>query len=78
VSAVNLNTWKQIPGVFLWVLIVTCPGSGEDMMGKWVKRKMAVSGMMVAFQEFGVAIGCFRAFWRVQRWIEKESSLVRK
>ena len=40
------------------------------MQGKWLKKKMAVTGMVIGLQEFGVAIGCLRAFWAVQRWTE--------
>ncbi|KAE9364253.1 hypothetical protein N431DRAFT_354741 [Stipitochalara longipes BDJ] len=71
VSSISLNTWQQIPGIFLWVLLVACPGTRDDVVGKWIKRKMAVSGMAIALEDFGLAIGYFRAFWRVQRWIKK-------
>jgi len=33
---------------------------------------MSVCGMMVALEDYGIAIECLRAFWKVQKWIEKE------
>ena len=72
ISAVSLNRWNQIPGIVFWVLLVACPGSGDDVMGKWLKRKMAVAGMTIGLENFGLAISCLRQFWRVQRWIEKD------
>jgi hypothetical protein len=69
---VNLNTWKQIAGTFLWILLVACPGTKDNVTGKWIQRKMAVSGMMIALEDYWVAISALRAFWKVQRWIVKE------
>ena len=53
-------------------MLVACPGTEEDARGKWLRRKMAVAGMQVGMEDFGVSISCLRAFWRVQRWVEKE------
>jgi hypothetical protein len=72
VSVVSLQRWKQMPGVFLWILLVACPGCGEDKWGKWVKRKMAVCGMGLGLIDLGLAIGCLREFWRIGRWVRRE------
>jgi hypothetical protein len=29
-SVVPLQKWKQMPGIFLWILLVACPGCGKD------------------------------------------------
>lgn len=34
---------------------------------------MAVTGMAIGMQDFGLAIGQLRAFWKVQRWTACES-----
>jgi hypothetical protein len=70
ILAVSLNSWNQILGIFFWILLVACPGSGDGVQGKWLKKKMAVTGMVIGLQDFGVAIGCLSAFWTMQRWIE--------
>ena len=44
-------------------------------MGKWIKRKMSVAGMVVALKDYGIAIECLRSFWTVQKWIQKGSYL---
>ncbi|KUJ13091.1 uncharacterized protein LY89DRAFT_756462 [Mollisia scopiformis] len=72
--SISMSQWKEIPAIFLWVLLVACPGSQEDQRGKWLRRKMAVAGMQVGMEDFGVSIGCLRAFWRVQRWVQDEGS----
>jgi hypothetical protein len=50
--------------------LVACPGSEDDWQGKWLKKKMAVAGMAVGLQDFGLAIQYLRAFMGVQRWCE--------
>ncbi|KAE8441055.1 hypothetical protein EG329_005917 [Mollisiaceae sp. DMI_Dod_QoI] len=70
--SISMSKWKEIPGIFLWIMLVASPGSQEDERGKWLKRKMAVAGMQVGMADFGVSISCLRAFWRVQRWVESE------
>jgi hypothetical protein len=72
ISAVGLTRWKEVPGIFLWILLVACPSSGNDLQGRFLKKKMAVTGMTIGMEDFSLAIGCLRAFWKVQRWIAKE------
>lgn len=72
ISAAGLARWKEIPGIFLWILLVACPSSGNDLQGRFLRKKMAVTGMSIGMEDFGLAIACLRAFWKVQRWIAKE------
>lgn len=72
ISAVGLSRWKEIPGIFLWILLVACPSSGNDLQGRFLKKKMAVTGMTIGMENFGLAIACLRSFWKVQRWIARE------
>lgn len=72
ISAVGLARWKLIPGIFLWVLLLVCPSSGNDLKGRFLRKKMAVTGMSIGMEDFGLAIACLRAFWKVQRWIQRE------
>ena len=76
ISAVGLARWKEIPGVFLWILLVSCPSAGNDLQGRFLKKKMAVTGMTIGMEDFRLAIGCLRAFWKVQRWIARERDRV--
>jgi hypothetical protein len=66
---VALSRWKQIPGVFLWIMLVLCPGSKNDKKGRFVRRKMAVAGLSMGFDDFQASISYLRAFWLVERWI---------
>jgi hypothetical protein len=76
ISVVGLSRWKEIPGIFLWILLVACPSAGNDLQGRFLKKKMAVTGMTIGMEDFGLSIGCLRAFWKVQRWIARERAVV--
>jgi hypothetical protein len=74
---VPLAKWKEIPGIFLWVLLVACPSAGnvDELQGRWLKKKMAVTGMTIGMSNFGLAIAGLRAFWKVQRWVSREREI---
>jgi hypothetical protein len=69
---VSLSAWKKIPGIYLWVLLVICPGSGEDeAFGRLLRRNISVTAIFVVFQDLGLAMGCLEGFWEIQRWIQR-------
>ncbi|CZR68073.1 uncharacterized protein PAC_17972 [Phialocephala subalpina] len=73
--SLSMSQWKQIPGIFLWIMLVASTGGWKDedeQRKKWLWRKMAVAGMQVGMEDFGVSIASLRSFWRVQRWVEEE------
>jgi len=74
-AAVPMARWKEIPGIFLWILLVMCPSSHDDVQGRWLRRKMAVAGMAIGLEEFSLGIMYLQAFWKVQRWIAREIEL---
>lgn len=74
--SVSLTTWKRTPGIFLWVMLVAAPNTKQDARGRFVRRKMAVAGLSIGFEDFIVGISYLRAFWLVQRWIERTKECV--
>lgn len=74
VLLVPLSRWKTTPGIYLWVLLVLCPSTQADMRGKYIRRKMATTGLAIGFEDFVFSIGCLRACWKVQRWIANRGS----
>lgn len=73
---VSLARWKESPGIFLWILLVAAPSSGNDARGRFLKKKMAVAGMSIGLEDFNLATGHLRAFWEVQRWIAREGQRI--
>ena len=60
------------------MLLVACPSAGnvDELQGRWLKKKMAVTGMTIGMSDFGLAIAGLRAFWKVQRWISRQREIV--
>jgi hypothetical protein len=66
---VGLTSWKKIPGIFLWILLVAGPGSGNSPIDMYLKEKATITAVSMVVDDFDLAVGCLRAFWVVQRWI---------
>jgi hypothetical protein len=75
VRRVNMTRWKRTPGIFLFIMLVLCPSSGNDTKGRWIRRKMAVAGLSIGFEDFLCGIWYLRAFMLVQTWITSEAGL---
>ncbi|KAJ0329838.1 hypothetical protein COL5a_003663 [Colletotrichum fioriniae] len=71
-TSVSMTTWKGMPGIFLWVMLVAAPNAAADAQGRFVRRKMAVTGLSIGFEDFALGISYLKAFWGVQRWIARE------
>ncbi|KAL2063727.1 hypothetical protein VTL71DRAFT_5532 [Oculimacula yallundae] len=71
-SLVGVARWKDISGIFLWILLVATPCSKGDHQGKWLRKQMACTGMVIGMDNVHLGTAYLRAFWLVQRWIEKE------
>lgn len=74
-TRVSMTTWKKIPGIFLWVMLVAAPNAAPDAKGRFVRRKMAVTGLSIGFEDFVLGISYLKAFWSVQQWIAKEGDM---
>ena len=67
--AVNLTRWKQIPGILLFTLLCAVPWTSNELEGRFIRRKMAVTGLSIGLEDFDLSISYLRSFWLVQRWI---------
>lgn len=116
IRKVGMGRWKEIPGIFLWILIVICPGldpppssqksagnrkfhysdgeeegvegdergweregdrqisEEEDRENRGLRKRMAVTGMAIGLEGFGLGIEFMSAGFGVQRWIALQRS----
>jgi hypothetical protein len=65
----NLTNWKAIPGLLLFVLLVTSPGSGKDAFGRLLRTHETLAAMYIGLKDFSFAVDCMKSFLLVQRWI---------
>jgi hypothetical protein len=75
-NKVPLSRWKQMPGLFFWILIVACPIScwrDSEREGRFWRRKMSVAALVIGLENFYLAAMPMRSFYKVQRWIAEEA-----
>jgi hypothetical protein len=66
---VSLSRWKQIPGVFLWILLSAIQAAEQTPYGRFLKSM--VKGVMtyLAVDNWDVVDGAAMGFVRLQRWL---------
>ncbi|KAG4429758.1 hypothetical protein IFR05_014762 [Cadophora sp. M221] len=72
ISLVGLKNWKDVPGIFLWILLVATPCGKDDHRGRFLRKQMACTGMAIGMDDFHLGTAGLRALWLVQRWIVRE------
>ncbi|KAH8590350.1 hypothetical protein B0O99DRAFT_521390, partial [Bisporella sp. PMI_857] len=65
ICSVFFSRWKQMPGIFLWILFVASSTCGNNPLGKYLKRKMTVAAFSMSMEDFDLARSCLDGFWRV-------------
>lgn len=65
---VPLKIWKEIPGIYLWILLVACPGMTFHAPFL-LKSHVRATNLYISFTDFGLAVGCLKGFWKVMMWI---------
>jgi hypothetical protein len=69
---VELSRWKQMPGIFLWIVMVVAAAAAreeEKRQKKMAERMIQPIAMFVGVQSQDVAVNLMRAFLGVQRWV---------
>ncbi|EPE34913.1 hypothetical protein GLAREA_10608 [Glarea lozoyensis ATCC 20868] len=66
---VPLSRWKQIPGVFLFVLLVVNPFTRSRPEGRLIKGMLAPSIIAIGFVDWEVVAAILTAFLGVQKWL---------
>lgn len=67
---VPLSRWKEIPGVFFWIVLVAAPFAQNQPMGRWHKGMIASSTISIGLVDWDVSISTLRGFLAVQRWLK--------
>ncbi|KAH8594201.1 hypothetical protein B0O99DRAFT_687841 [Bisporella sp. PMI_857] len=69
ICAVSLSRWKQLPGIFLWILLVISPSCRNTRLEWFAKSKMTVTALLMSLEDFDIARSCLDSFWRVGAWV---------
>ncbi|CAM5999892.1 unnamed protein product [Sphagnum balticum] len=69
---VPMSRWKQMPGIFFFVLLVANPFARDKPEGRFLKGLMPSSAITIGLAEWGALVAILRAFFGVQRWLGGE------
>ncbi|CZT11168.1 uncharacterized protein RCO7_09903 [Rhynchosporium graminicola] len=61
--------WKQVPGIFLWILLVIGPFSRDKSQGKYIKALTQAAIMAITLVDEDTVTVTLRRFLAVQRWL---------
>jgi hypothetical protein len=72
---VPLSRWKQIPGVFLFILLVVNPFTRSRPEGRFIKGMFAPSIIAIGIVDWEVVVAILKAFLGVQKWLGGEDKV---
>tara|TARA_R110002060_G_scaffold23770_4_gene32353 strand:- start:627 stop:1352 length:726 start_codon:yes stop_codon:yes gene_type:complete len=66
---VKLSRWKQIPGIFLFIILAAIPAAQDTAHGRFLKSMLKTTSSYIALEHWDVADASLMAFVRLQRWL---------
>ncbi|RDL32434.1 uncharacterized protein BP5553_08890 [Venustampulla echinocandica] len=76
---VPLPRWKQIPGVFFWVVLVANPFARNRPEGRFLKGVIAGNTVAMGLADWDATTAILKTFLALQRWLggkDLESSII--
>ena len=72
---VTLTRWKQIPGIFVWVILAGNQAAQETPHGRFLKSMFKASTSYIALDYFEVVDAALMTYVRLQRWLRQEKEV---
>ena len=69
---VPLPRWKQIPGIFIWILLVASPYARDKPEGRFFKALTPATMMAMGVVDWDTVVETLRGFLAAQRWLGGE------
>ncbi|PVH85216.1 hypothetical protein DL98DRAFT_651089 [Cadophora sp. DSE1049] len=66
---VKLSRWKQIPGIFLFIILAAIPAAQDTAHGRFLKSMLKTTSSYIAMEYWDVADASLMAFVKLQRWL---------
>jgi len=66
---VTLPRWKQLPGIFFWILLVVNPYTRDKPEGRFLKGLMPATTIGIGMVKLEVMTGILRSCLAVQKWL---------
>jgi hypothetical protein len=68
---ISLSRWKQVPGVFLWVMLVACTSLKQHSQRIFLNMNIWMVALYIELSSHEVIVSSLDAFVRIQRWIKE-------
>ncbi|KAK0108232.1 hypothetical protein ONS95_003052 [Cadophora gregata] len=66
---VKLSRWKQIPGIFLFIILAATPAAQDTAHGRFLKSMLKTTSSYISMDYWEVADASLMAFVKLQRWL---------
>ncbi len=70
---VPLQRWKQLPGIFLWVLLVVNPYAKDKPEATYLKALTPATIMSIGLTNWDGVLVTLRRFLAVQKWLRGDA-----
>ncbi|KAG4440173.1 hypothetical protein IFR05_004318 [Cadophora sp. M221] len=66
---VKLSRWKQIPGIFLFIILAAIPAAQDTAHGRFLKSMLKTTSSYISLDYWDIVDGSLMAFVKLQRWL---------
>jgi hypothetical protein len=70
-SRVPLQTWKEMPGIWLYILLVANAGARFTRQGRLSRALTRICSFSIALRDWQALVNLMESFLAVQKWIAK-------
>lgn len=70
---INLTRWKEIPGIFLFIILSANQAAQNTPHGRFLKSMLKASSSFMALDDWHAVDGIFMGFLKLQRWLGEQS-----
>jgi hypothetical protein len=72
---VKLSRWKQIPGIFLFIMLATAPAAQHTPHGRFLKNMMKATALNMMLDSWDVVDQSMYTYVNLQRWLRRGSEV---
>ncbi len=70
---VQLSRWKQIPGIFLFIILSAIPAAQNTVHGRFLKSMLKATSSYISLECWDVVDGSLMAVVKLQEWLRNGS-----
>ena len=72
---VKLSRWKQIPGIFLFIMLATAPAAQHTPHGRFLKNMMKATALSMMLDSWDVVDLSMYTYVNLHRWLRRGSEV---